>query len=158
MNLAEGCKMSNKKPWEGQNEVTVTLQELRNAVDNFADTFKASQLQQLIRRDMVKIAKSFTKEHGKTFLDSKGMLVNDYKWLNIACITAGICPFNFLAMIPLWMFPLSIATENTMIINPSEKDSDATIILAELVKEARVPPGVLNIVHGPIKYRRFLMR
>ncbi|CAG8584566.1 2661_t:CDS:2 [Diversispora eburnea] len=135
-------------------QVTLTLQELRNAVDNFADTFKISR-----------------------------MFINYYKWLNKACnitnllmgeffavstnmdtytirepssITAGICPFNSLDMTPLWMFPLSIASENTMIIKPSEKDPDATIILAELVKEARVPLGIRNIVHGPINIEDFL--
>ena len=60
----------------------------------------------------------------------------------------GICPFNFPAMIPLWMFPVGIATGNTYILKPSEKDSGAAMILARLAHEAGVPNGVLNIIHG----------
>ncbi|CAG8447685.1 8568_t:CDS:2 [Diversispora eburnea] len=173
-----------------------TLQELRDAVDNSADTFKTwrkttvlarqrilLELQQLIRRDMDKIAKSITEEQGKTFSDAKGDVYRGLQVVEQACnitnllmgeqlsvstdmdtytireplgVTAGICPFNFPAMIPLWMFPLSIAAGNTMIIKPSEKDPGATIILAELAKEAGVPPGVLNVVHGSINTVNFL--
>ncbi|KAJ1670707.1 hypothetical protein EV182_008048, partial [Spiromyces aspiralis] len=63
-------------------------------------------------------------------------------------VVAGICPFNFPAMIPLWMFPVAIATGNTMLLKPSEKDPGATMILAELAERAGIPKGVLNIVHG----------
>jgi malonate-semialdehyde dehydrogenase (acetylating) / methylmalonate-semialdehyde dehydrogenase len=63
-------------------------------------------------------------------------------------VTAGICPFNFPAMIPLWMFPMAIACGNTSIIKPSEKDPTAMMILAELAVKAGFPKGVLNVVHG----------
>jgi malonate-semialdehyde dehydrogenase (acetylating)/methylmalonate-semialdehyde dehydrogenase len=63
-------------------------------------------------------------------------------------VVAGVCPFNFPAMIPLWMFPLMIATGNTAVIKPSERDPGALMMLAELANEAGVPPGVLNVVHG----------
>lgn len=79
-------------------------------------------------------------------------------------VTAGICPFNFPAMIPLWvrlylhkcddfpfksqMFPVAIATGNTSIIKPSERDPGAMMMLAELCNEIGIPPGVLNVVHG----------
>lgn len=63
-------------------------------------------------------------------------------------VTAGITPFNFPAMIPLWMFPLSIACGNTSIIKPSERDPGAMMILAKLATECGVPKGVLNVVHG----------
>lgn len=63
-------------------------------------------------------------------------------------VTAGICPFNFPAMIPLWMFPLAAATGNTMVLKPSEKDPGATMILAELALQAGLPKGVFNVVHG----------
>lgn len=60
-------------------------------------------------------------------------------------VTAGICPFNFPAMIPLWMFPLALIAGNTMIIKPSERDPGATIMLMELLNEIGCPPGVVNV-------------
>ena len=60
-------------------------------------------------------------------------------------VTAGICPFNFPAMIPLWMFPVATVCGNTMILKPSEKDPGATMILAKLAKEAGLPDGVLQV-------------
>ena len=63
-------------------------------------------------------------------------------------VCAGVCPFNFPAMIPLWMFPMAVTTGNTFILKPSEKDPGAAMLLAELAAEAGLPPGVLNIVHG----------
>ncbi|CAL5379383.1 unnamed protein product [Camellia sinensis] len=63
-------------------------------------------------------------------------------------VCAGICPFNFPAMIPLWMFPIAVTCGNTFILKPSEKDPGASIILAELAMEAGLPNGVLSIVHG----------
>ena len=63
-------------------------------------------------------------------------------------VTAGICPFNFPAMIPLWMFPVALATGNTMILKPSERVPGAAMILAQLAQEAGVPDGVLQVVHG----------
>lgn len=63
-------------------------------------------------------------------------------------VTAGICPFNFPAMVPLWMFPIAVAAGNSMILKPSEHDPGATMMLAELATEAGLPPGVLNVVHG----------
>lgn len=63
-------------------------------------------------------------------------------------VTAGITPFNFPAMIPLWMFPVSISCGNTMIIKPSERDPGATMMLMEMLNEAGCPPGVVNVIHG----------
>jgi acyl-CoA reductase-like NAD-dependent aldehyde dehydrogenase len=63
-------------------------------------------------------------------------------------VCAGITPFNFPAMIPLWMFPVAITAGNTFVMKPSEKDPGAPMMLAELAKEAGVPDGVLNIIHG----------
>ncbi|CAG8478051.1 9702_t:CDS:2, partial [Racocetra fulgida] len=134
-------------------------------------------LQLLIREHTDKLAKSITEEQGKTFADAKGDVLRGRQVVETACgitnllmgeqlavatdmdtftireplgVTAGICPFNFPAMIPLWMFPLSIAAGNTMIIKPSERDPGAAMILAQLAKEAGVPNGVLNIVHGSV--------
>jgi malonate-semialdehyde dehydrogenase (acetylating) / methylmalonate-semialdehyde dehydrogenase len=63
-------------------------------------------------------------------------------------VVAGVTPFNFPAMVPMWMFPLAIATGNTFVLKPSEKDPSASMLLAELVGEAGVPNGVFNVVHG----------
>jgi len=63
-------------------------------------------------------------------------------------VTGGICPFNFPAMIPLWMFPMALVTGNTMVLKPSEKDPGAVTMLAQLAIEAGIPPGVLGVVHG----------
>ena len=134
------------------------------------------KFQQLIRRDMDDIAKNITMEQGKTLDDAKGDVFRGLEVVEYACgiapqllgdyqeqvargidtmsmrqpigITAGICPLNFPAMVPLWMFPISIAAGNTMILKPSESDPGATMMLAELAMEAGLPPGVLNVVHG----------
>ncbi|KAJ2863818.1 hypothetical protein GGI22_001864, partial [Coemansia erecta] len=63
-------------------------------------------------------------------------------------VVAGICPFNFPAMIPLWMFPVALATGNTCLLKPSERDPGAAMLLAQLCNDVGIPPGVLNIVHG----------
>lgn len=134
------------------------------------------KLQQLVRRDMDKIAANITAELGKTAADAKGDVLRGLQVVEHACsiptlqmsellegvstdmdtfsirqplgVCAGVCPFNFPAMIPLWMFPLMIATGNTAIIKPSERDPGAMMMLAELAIEAGIPPGVLNVVHG----------
>ncbi|PJF19107.1 Methylmalonate-semialdehyde dehydrogenase (Acylating) [Paramicrosporidium saccamoebae] len=134
------------------------------------------KLQQLVKREMDRIAANITEELGKTAADAKGDVLRGLQVVEHACsiptlqmgelcegvatdmdtysirqplgVVAGICPFNFPAMIPLWMFPLMIATGNTAIIKPSERDPGAMMILAELANEAGIPPGVLNIVHG----------
>lgn len=63
-------------------------------------------------------------------------------------VCAGITPFNFPAMIPLWMFPLAITCGNTFVLKPSERDPGATMLLVKLAKEAGVPDGVVNVIHG----------
>ncbi|OMO85283.1 Methylmalonate-semialdehyde dehydrogenase [Corchorus capsularis] len=134
------------------------------------------KLQELIRRDMDKLAKNITAEQGKTLKDAHGDVFRGLEVVEHACgmatlqmgeyvpnvssgidtysireplgVCAGICPFNFPAMIPLWMFPVAVTCGNTFILKPSEKDPGASIILAELAMEAGLPDGVLNIVHG----------
>ena len=133
-------------------------------------------LQALVREHMDDIAKSITTEQGKTFADAKGDVLRGLQVVEHSCsipslmmgefvenvatdmdtftikqplgVTAGICPFNFPAMIPLWMFPVAIACGNTSIIKPSERDPGAMMILAKLAQQAGVPKGVLNVVHG----------
>ncbi|GLT64781.1 hypothetical protein SLA2020_372520 [Shorea laevis] len=134
------------------------------------------KLQELIRRDIDKLAKNITTEQGKTLKDAHGDVFRGLEVVEHACgmatlhmgeyvpnvsngidtfsireplgVCAGICPFNFPAMIPLWMFPIAVTCGNTYVLKPSEKDPGASVMLAELAQEAGLPDGVLNIVHG----------
>lgn len=133
-------------------------------------------LQRLIRDHTDELAHSITIEQGKTLADAKGDVFRGLEVVEHTCgaaslmmgetlgnlassldtysykqplgVCAGICPFNFPAMIPLWMFPVGVVTGNTYILKPSEKDPGASMILARLAKEAGLPDGVLNIIHG----------
>ena len=132
--------------------------------------------QQLIRENMAELAAILTAEQGKTLPDAEGDVfrglevvehaasignlqlgelannvangVDTYTLLQPLGVCAGITPFNFPAMIPLWMFPMAIVTGNTFVLKPSEQDPMVTMRLCELALEAGVPPGVLNVVHG----------
>ncbi|HYC36592.1 MAG TPA: CoA-acylating methylmalonate-semialdehyde dehydrogenase [Usitatibacter sp.] len=134
------------------------------------------KLQELIRRDMKKLAATLTAEQGKTLPDAEGDVFRGLEVVehaasigtltlgeiaeNVATgvdtyfirqplgVCAGITPFNFPAMIPLWMFPMAIVCGNTFVLKPSEQDPMTTMMLAELAMEAGVPAGVLNVVHG----------
>ncbi|KAJ3120593.1 Methylmalonate-semialdehyde dehydrogenase [acylating] mitochondrial, partial [Nowakowskiella sp. JEL0407] len=133
------------------------------------------ELQALIRANMDRLAESITLEQGKTLPDAHGDVLRGLQVVEHACsipsllmgeqlpvskdmdtytirqplgVVGGIMPFNFPAMIPLWVFPLAIACGNTCIIKPSERDPGAMMILAELAQKAGVPKGVLNVVHG----------
>jgi len=85
---------------------------------------------------------------------SRGL--DTYSYRQPLGVTAGICPFNFPAMIPLWMFPVATACGNTMVLKPSEKDPGATMILARLAQQAGLPDGVLQVVHGAADTVNFL--
>lgn len=132
--------------------------------------------QALIREHMDELAEILTAEQGKTIADARGDVfrglevvehaasignlqmgdyvenvangVDTYSILQPLGVCAGITPFNFPAMIPLWMFPMAIATGNTFVLKPSEQDPMVTMRLVELALEAGVPEGVLNVVHG----------
>jgi len=132
--------------------------------------------QQLIREHMKELAQILTAEQGKTLADAEGDVfrgleivehaagisnlqlgeyannvaggVDTYSLLQPIGVCAGITPFNFPAMIPLWMFPMAIVTGNTFILKPSEQDPMVTMRLVELALEAGIPAGVLNVVHG----------
>lgn len=134
------------------------------------------KLQQLIRENMKDLAATLTAEQGKTLADAEGDVfrglevvehaasignlqlgefaenvasgVDTYTVLQPLGVCAGITPFNFPAMIPLWMFPMAIATGNTFLLKPSEQDPLVTMKLVKLALEAGVPAGVLNVVHG----------
>eukprot|EP00775_Hariotina_reticulata_P009074 gene9074-9244_t len=134
------------------------------------------KFQELIRQNWDELAKSVTLEQGKTFQDAKGDVFRGLEVVEAACgiapllmgetvedvaggidcysirqpigVCAGICPFNFPAMVPLWMYPMAVTAGNTFVLKPSEKDPGASIMLAELALQAGLPKGVLNIVHG----------
>ena len=134
------------------------------------------KLQQLIREHMAELAALLTAEQGKTLPDAEGDIfrglevvehaanigslqlgelannvahgVDTYTLNQPLGVCAGITPFNFPAMIPLWMFPMAIATGNTFVLKPSEQDPMVTVRLCELALQAGVPPGVLNVIHG----------
>ena len=134
------------------------------------------KLKELIERHMDDLARIVTSEHGKTVEDAKGSITRGLEVVEFACsiphllkgdftenvgtnvdsfsmrqplgVCAGITPFNFPAMIPLWMFPLSIACGNAFVLKPSEKDPSLPLRLAELALEAGLPEGVLNVVNG----------
>ena len=134
------------------------------------------KLQALVREHMSRIAQTLSAEQGKTLADAEGDVFRGLEVVEHACsigslqlgefaenvaggvdtytlrqpigVCAGITPFNFPAMIPLWMFPMAIVCGNTFVLKPSEQDPLTPMLLAELALEAGVPPGVLNIVHG----------
>ena len=130
----------------------------------------------LVDRHTDELAALITGQHGKVLSDAKGEVTRGLDVIEFACglphllkgehaedvstgidafsvrqplgVVAGITPFNFPAMVPLWMFPIAIACGNTFVLKPSEKDPAANVRLAELFTEAGLPPGVLNVVHG----------
>jgi malonate-semialdehyde dehydrogenase (acetylating)/methylmalonate-semialdehyde dehydrogenase len=134
------------------------------------------KLQALVREHMGRIAQTLSAEQGKTLADAEGDVFRGLEVVEHACsigslqlgefaenvaggvdtytlrqpigVCAGITPFNFPAMIPLWMFPMAIVCGNTFVLKPSEQDPLTPMLLAELALEAGVPPGVLNIIHG----------
>ncbi len=130
----------------------------------------------LLERNADAIARAISAEHGKTHSDALGELQRGIDVVDFACgiphllkgefsrnvgpeidswsdrqplgVCAGITPFNFPTMVPMWMFPVAIACGNTFVLKPSERDPSATMMLWELFQEAGLPPGVFNIVHG----------
>ena len=131
---------------------------------------------QLLQREQKALARIVTEEHGKTLPDAMGSVQRGIEVVEFACgiphllkgefgenagtqvdthtmrqpvgVCAGITPFNFPVMVPLWMFPMAIACGNTFILKPSQKVPSASIRMAQLFQEAGLPDGVLNVVHG----------
>ena len=134
------------------------------------------KFKELIEKNFDELTKLIVSEHGKVYEDAKGSLIRGLEVVEFACgiphvlkgefsenvgtnvdsysmrqplgVAAGITPFNFPAMVPMWMFPLAIACGNTFILKPSEKDPSCPMRLAELLHEAGVPDGVFNVVNG----------
>ncbi|HEX2479312.1 MAG TPA: CoA-acylating methylmalonate-semialdehyde dehydrogenase, partial [Geminicoccaceae bacterium] len=134
------------------------------------------RLKDLLEQHIDELADLVSSEHGKTLADAKGSVTRGIEVVEFACgipnllkgefsenvgtgvdllsfrqplgVCAGITPFNFPAMIPLWMFPMAIACGNTFVLKPSEKDPSCPLRIAEIAKEAGVPDGVVNVVNG----------
>ncbi|MEO6206335.1 MAG: CoA-acylating methylmalonate-semialdehyde dehydrogenase, partial [Candidatus Limnocylindrales bacterium] len=134
------------------------------------------RIRNLVEQHRHDLAAHLTAEHGKVPSDALGEIARGLENLEFACgipnlmkggfseqvssgvdvyqirqplgVVAGITPFNFPAMVPMWMFATAIATGNTFILKPSEKDPSASMFMAELLKEAGVPAGVFSVVHG----------
>jgi malonate-semialdehyde dehydrogenase (acetylating) / methylmalonate-semialdehyde dehydrogenase len=134
------------------------------------------RIRELIHDHVDDLARILTLEHGKVFSDAKGEVARGLEVIEVCCgipellkggyseqastgidvysirqplgVVAGITPFNFPTMVPMWMWAPAIACGNTFVLKPSEKDPSASIYTAELLKEAGLPDGVFNVVHG----------
>ncbi|HWL73234.1 MAG TPA: CoA-acylating methylmalonate-semialdehyde dehydrogenase, partial [Burkholderiaceae bacterium] len=130
----------------------------------------------LLERNLDALASIITNEHGKVLSDAKGEVQRGIEVVEFACgapqllktqfsdnigggidnyslrqplgVVAGITPFNFPAMVPMWMFPLALVCGNTFVLKPSERDPSASLLLAELLKQAGLPDGAFNVVQG----------
>lgn len=166
-----------------------TKAEMNEAVESCKEAFRTwskttilhrqqimFRYQDLIKKNMRRIAENISKEQGKTVADAEGSTLRGLQVVESCCsvtflqtgetmhsvardmdihsyrvplgVTAGIAPFNFPAMIPLWMFPVATVCGNTMLMKPSEQDPGACMMLIELAKEAGLPDGVVNVIHG----------
>jgi malonate-semialdehyde dehydrogenase (acetylating)/methylmalonate-semialdehyde dehydrogenase len=131
---------------------------------------------ELLNENVEELARIVSSEHGKVFEDAKGEVLRGLEVVEFACgiphllkgeysdqvsttvdaysfrlplgVCAGITPFNFPAMVPMWMHPVAIACGNTFVLKPSERDPSASNLVAELYAEAGLPAGVFNVVHG----------
>ncbi len=134
------------------------------------------RLKSLLEEHAEPLARILTSEHGKVLEDARGEVTRGLEVVEFACgapqllkgeysdsvgtgvdsyalrqplgVVAGITPFNFPAMVPLWMSPMALACGNTFVLKPSEKDPSASMLLADLIRQAGVPDGVFNVVHG----------
>ena len=135
-----------------------------------------SKFKELIEKNHDALAACITREHGKVFSDAKGEVIRGLEIVEFASgipqlmktqfsdnigggidnwqlrqplgVTAGITPFNFPVMVPLWMAPVAIACGNTFVLKPSERDPSPSLMMAEMLKQAGLPDGVFNVVQG----------
>ncbi len=131
---------------------------------------------EIVKNNINELAAALSLEHGKTLEDAKGSIGRGLEVVEFACgipqllkgemservargvesysirqpvgVCAGITPFNFPAMVPMWMFPVAIACGNTFVLKPSEKDPTCPLMLAQMMQEAGLPDGVLNVING----------
>jgi len=134
------------------------------------------RFQELLTQNTKRIARVLSEEHGKTLPDAEAEVARGIEVVEFACgapqllkgefsdsvgagvdsyslrqplgVVAGITPFNFPAMVPMWMFPIALVCGNTFVLKPSERDPSVSILLAELLKDAGLPDGVFNVVQG----------
>lgn len=134
------------------------------------------RFREIFERRLDEVAACLTREHGKVNSDARGECTRGLEVVEFATgipqllkgeyteqvgagidswsmrqplgVVAGITPFNFPAMVPMWMFPVAIACGNTFVLKPSERDPSASVLIAEMLKEAGLPDGVFNVVHG----------
>jgi malonate-semialdehyde dehydrogenase (acetylating)/methylmalonate-semialdehyde dehydrogenase len=134
------------------------------------------RFKQICEENLDALALAITNEHGKVLSDAKGEMIRGLEVVEFACgapqllkgefsenvgtnvdswairqplgVVAGITPFNFPAMVPMWMFPIALVAGNTFILKPSERDPGTSMLIAEFLKKAGLPDGVFNVVHG----------
>jgi malonate-semialdehyde dehydrogenase (acetylating)/methylmalonate-semialdehyde dehydrogenase len=134
------------------------------------------KFKELLDRHHDDLAALITREHGKVFSDAKGEVTRGIEVVEFACgipnllktdftdnigggidnwnlrqplgVVAGITPFNFPVMVPMWMFPVALACGNTFVLKPSERDPSPSLLIADLLKQAGLPDGVFNVVQG----------
>ena len=134
------------------------------------------RFRELVAAESDELARRIVSEHGKVLADARGEVQRGLEVVEFACgiphlvkgefsenvssnvdsysirqplgVVAGITPFNFPVMVPMWMYPVAIAAGNTFVLKPSEKDPSASNMIAELWREAGLPPGVFTVVHG----------
>ncbi len=168
--------MSNKNDFENVIQSSSNAFEKWSQVTPLNRSRILSKYKTLIEQNVDRLAKIVSEEHGKTLDDAKGSVIRGLEVVEFACgiphllkgefsnnvgsnidswslrqplgITAGITPFNFPAMVPMWMYPISIACGNSFILKPSEKDPSCSLKLAELFSEAGLPDGVFNVING----------
>ena len=144
-----------------------------------------SKFKENIEKNTNELAELVSKEHGKTIDDARGSVIRGLEVVEFACgiphllkgefsqnvgtdidswsirqplgVTVGITPFNFPAMVPMWMFPISIACGNSFILKPSEKDPSCSLKLAEMFSDAGLPDGVFNVLNGDKRVVDFLL-
>ncbi|MEQ8282087.1 MAG: CoA-acylating methylmalonate-semialdehyde dehydrogenase [Parvibaculum sp.] len=170
------CPLASKEEFDQAVEIAAKAQPAWGATNPQRRARVMMDFVRLLNRDMDKLAETLSSEHGKTFPDAKGDVqrglevveycigapqllkgeftdsagpgIDMYSMRQPLGVTGGITPFNFPAMIPMWMFGVAIACGNTFINKPSEKDPSVPLRLAELMMEAGLPEGVLNVVNG----------
>ncbi len=134
------------------------------------------RFREIFERRLDEVAALINREHGKVLSDARGEATRGLEVIEFAAgipqllkgeyteqvgsgidswsmrqplgVVAGITPFNFPAMVPMWMFPVALACGNTFVLKPSERDPSAAVLLAEMLAEAGLPPGVFNVIHG----------
>ena len=167
---------SNKEDFDAVIQSSMKAQEKWSLVTPLKRSRIMAKYKEIIEKNIELLAKLVSSEHGKTLDDAKGSVTRGLEVVEFACgiphllkgefsqnvgtnidswsvrnplgISAGITPFNFPAMVPMWMFPISIACGNSFILKPSEKDPSCSLLLAELFSEAGLPDGVFNVING----------